>query len=510
MRILIALCLLVGCASSTKERLIDGDLAPDKNYCKALKPTKRPGLSQALKPLEDKMKTMTGTWVLEEGASAMVSRAWLAENAEKSIDVQYFIFSADNVGLIGIDYLVRAASRGVKVRLLIDDLLYDSDVNLLQALDAHPNLEIKVYNPNLTTGKNLSSVMLNAMLDFRAVNQRMHNKTFIVDGKVVITGGRNIADEYFDFNQEYNFRDRDVLLLGGAASQVQKSFNQFWSHSLSGTVSMLMGKANVSEAERLWENLKRFACNPDNFWPSVRERIEAVPQVFQGLVAAGHLKWVEDLEFVSDDPGKNSGDQGLGGGGLSTSKLIELVETATKSVMIQTPYLVTTELSENLFAAAVKRGVEVTILTNSLGSTDGYAPFRGYQRSRPRLLKAGVKIYEFRPDAKVREKLMSSSLMKTVDNLPVFGLHAKTMVVDEKLLVVGTFNIDPRSANLNTECIVVIPSKELANNVLERMREEIKPENAYQVTKDHNGDAEAPWTIRFKTWMSSLVPAAIL
>jgi cardiolipin synthase C len=511
MRAILTLILCTtACASTIRDRLLYGDLKPDMDYCKAMSPTPRPGLSGELASFESKMKTMTGTWVLEDGAGAMVSRAWLAENAEHTIDVQYFIFSSDNVGLIAVDYLVRAAERGIKVRLMIDDLLYDADAYLLQALDAHPNLEIRVYNPNLTTGKNLPSALANAAFDFRGANQRMHNKTFIVDGKAVITGGRNVADEYFDFNLEYNFRDRDVLLLGEVVSQVSKSFEEFWKDELAAPVSTLMGKADPKESEQLWSNLRNYACAPQNFWPVVRERIQRVPEAFRKLAASGQLQWVDNVAFVSDEPGKNPGKEGLGGGGASTTKLIELVQAAKKSIVIQTPYLITTELGEGLFKAAIKRGVQVTILTNSLATTDGLAAFHGYQRVRPKLIAAGVQLYEFRPDAKIRRKLLSSSVMKAVKNLPIFGLHAKTMVVDDELLVVGTFNLDPRSANLNTECVVLIPSPELAKGVLDTLTEEAKPENSYKVTRDENGDQYAPFGLRLKAWFAGIVPASIL
>ena len=167
---------------------------------------------------------------LEEGEEAIFTRAWLGQNSERSIDIQYFIFSMDNVGIIALDYLLRAADRGVKVRMLVDDIMLDVSEEDVLALSAHPNFEIRIYNPN--PGKNGFQKVIHATRDFRGFNQRMHNKTFIVDGRVAITGGRNIADEYFDYDQEYNFRDRDVMLVGAAAATIQQSFESFWSHPL--------------------------------------------------------------------------------------------------------------------------------------------------------------------------------------------------------------------------------------------------------------------------------------
>jgi phosphatidylserine/phosphatidylglycerophosphate/cardiolipin synthase-like enzyme len=184
----------------------------------------------------------TGVYTLEEGDVSMIARAWLTEAAEKSIDIQYFIFSADNIGLIASDYLLRAADRGIQVRVIVDDIMVEADADELLALDAHPNLAIKIYNPLANVGKNFGQKIYNLTTDFKDFNQRMHNKTFIVDNKVVITGGRNIADEYFDYDHEYNFRDRDVLLIGKAAGDVQNSFEDFWNHPLSVPIAESMLK----------------------------------------------------------------------------------------------------------------------------------------------------------------------------------------------------------------------------------------------------------------------------
>lgn len=152
------------------------------------------------------MKESTGVYVLEEDTESLLSRAWLSQNAEKTIDIQYFIFSADNIGLIAADYLVKAAERGVKVRLLVDDLMVDAKGDELLKLTAHKNLSIKIYNPLANIGKNIFQKMINLTTNFHGFNQRMHNKTFTVDGKVSITGGRNVADEYFGYDHEYNFK----------------------------------------------------------------------------------------------------------------------------------------------------------------------------------------------------------------------------------------------------------------------------------------------------------------
>jgi len=498
--------LLFGCSSNNRVFI-----EHDREFCSEIHRDTSTTLSEQLAPVEKLMSEKTGVYSLEEGDMAMIARAWLTEYAEKTIDIQYFIFSTDNVGLIAVDYMLRAADRGVKVRLLIDDLLIDADVEDIVELDSHENISIKIYNPSANLGKNIISKIVNVTTNFRGVNQRMHNKTFTVDGKIVITGGRNIANEYFDYDHEYNFRDRDVLLLGGITEKVQQSFNGFWEDPLSRPITDLVEIDDLDlNAEITFEWLHQYACNPENFWPQVREKIKNIPHGFKAIQKSGDLQWIDSVYYVSDIPGKNDESIGLSGGGLSTDALINLVENAKTSVTIQSPYLVTTELSQKLFAKAVKRGVKVRILTNSLSSTDNVEAFSGYQRERKKLLKSGVEIFEFRPDAAVRYEIMKSALQEKLNYTPIFGHHAKSMVVDGKIAVIGTFNLDPRSANLNTECIVIIHSDEVAGKLLSVMDVEFKPENSWQTTLDFNPDSEAGWWKQFKAWTRRIIPKSIL
>jgi len=468
-------------------------------------------LSAELQEVTDSMQTKTGVYVLEDGAGAMVSRAWLSEYAEQSIDVQYFIFSTDNVGLIACDYLVRAADRGVKVRIIVDDIMVDTDIEDVLTLDSHENITIKIYNPGVNLGKNIFGKIKKIAFDFRGANQRMHNKTFIVDDQVVITGGRNIADEYFDYDHEYNFRDRDVLLLGKVTKDISVSFSEFWTSPLSVPVKKLSDDLPDGASNAIkFKKLRAYASNPENFWPQIRTRIGNIPQAFNCIQESGDLVWVDDVRFVSDRPGKNDGTNGLGGGGVSTDKLIDLVKNAKYTLDIQTPYLITSELSQDLFRAAVERGVQVRILTNSLASTDNVEAFSSYQTNREHLLKTGVKIYEFRPDALERTKVMTGELQKTLDHVPIFGLHAKSMVVDGDITVIGTFNLDPRSANINTECVTIIHSQKVAEGVLSGMEEEFKPENSWETTLEFNPDHKVSWMKRLKTWTRKILPKEIL
>ncbi|WP_462248705.1 phospholipase D-like domain-containing protein [Ekhidna sp.] len=499
--------LIVSFACSEEKRYYE---PITENFCASISESSSKELTD-LQDISSVDSTKSGVLVLEEGDISMIFRAWLSEAAQESIDIQYFIFSSDNIGLIAIDYLLRAADRGVKVRLLVDDIMVDADADDLLALDDHPNLEIRIYNPTANIGKNLTSKVKNLATDFRGVNQRMHNKTFSVDNKVVITGGRNIADEYFDYDHEYNFRDRDVLLIGESVEGVKTSFSTFWNSELSVPVSNLI---SLSEEEKntdvKYEYLHQYACNPNNFWPEVRSNIEQVPQLYKQLEESGMVAWVDSVSFISDMPGKNDGSDGLAGGGASTDALIKLINEAQNNIYIQSPYLVTTEVSHNLFEQAINRGVEIKILTNSLLSTDNLEAFSGYRREREKLLDIGVEIYEFKPDAAIRYEVMTGALQRKINYTPTFGLHAKSMSIDNEIAVIGTFNLDPRSANLNTECIAVIQDSTIATNLSIIMIEELKSENAWRTTKDFNPDSYASRSKRFQLWLRSVVPKSIL
>lgn len=483
----------------------------ERDFCSSIHRDSSISLTHKLDSLANLMTHKTGVYVLEDGDGSMVARAWLSEYAEHTIDIQYFIFTADNVGLIAADYLVRAADRGIKVRILVDDIMVEADEQKLLTLDSHENISIKIYNPSTNIGKTISDKIYKLTHDFRGANQRMHNKTFIVDGKVVITGGRNIADEYFDYDHEYNFRDRDVLLIGGVTKKVQHSFELFWNSNYVAEVKSLIDTTqyNYTQPNR-FDNLHQYACDSNNFWPQVREKIKNIPGAFDQIQKTGKLQWVDSVEFVSDMPGKNDGSQGLGGGGLSTDALINLVKQAKESIIIQTPYLITTDLGKQLFKDAVKRSVKIKILTNSLASTDNLEAFNGYQRDRKELLETGVDIYEFKPDALIRFKVMTGALQKKMNHTPIFGLHAKSMVIDGRITVIGTFNLDPRSANLNTECVTIIHSKEITRDVQQKMEEELKPENAWHTTLDYNPDAQATLKKNLKVKMMKLIPKGIL
>jgi putative cardiolipin synthase len=434
----------------------------------------------------------TGAYILEYGEESLVSRAWLTQHATRSIDVQYFIWSTDNIGILASEALLAAAERGVKVRVIVDDFLLDVDEQTLLALAAHPNVEIRIYNPQYSVGTSALQRIWRIATAFRRVNQRMHDKTAIFDNQVGITGGRNMADEYFDYDHAYNFRDRDVLLLGSAVDEMTQHFETFWQSPLAVPVEQLLDDTDrMPQPEQIraqWAALHAYAERPENFEPAVRQMLASLPTQFPTLVQ--HVVWGE-AQFLGDEPGKNSRRFSLGGGGQTTSFLAQQLAAAQQSVLIQSPYLVMPDGGIELLQQLVQRGVRVRVSTNSLASTDNLMAFSGYQKQRQRLLEAGVELYEFRPDPAVQLELLRR-YPRLQPGQPVFALHAKSMVIDQQRLFIGTFNLDPRSAHLNTEVGLFMDSTPLAAQLASSIERDMQPENSWQTTREFNPDREVP------------------
>lgn len=433
----------------------------------------------------------TGIYVLEKGEESLLARAWLADHAQTSIDIQYFIWSTDNIGILASEALLRAAERGVTVRVLVDDLLIDAPPDALLALALHPNIDIRIYNPKVTVGTSGVKRICNVVTDLRAVNQRMHDKTALFDGMVGITGGRNMADEYFDYDHHYNFRDRDALVMGPAVADMEESFDRFWTSSQAVAVEKLLAKElkkiTPERMTAIYAELRAYAGKPENFAPEVRDALRNLPQKFDGLLR--EMVW-DDVRFLSDMPGKNNGHDGLSGGGLITTELVAMLRNAKKKVTIQSPYLIMPNGGLELFRQLVRQGVEVSISTNSLASTDNLMAFSGYLKQRRRILKSGIKVYEYKPEPAIRCELVER-YPKLEKNAPVFALHAKSMVIDGELLYIGTFNLDPRSANLNTEVGVLVRNPRLAAQVERNIEQDMLPENSWNAADNPDRFASA-------------------
>lgn len=445
----------------------------------------------------------TGVYVLDAPMEALLARAWLVDRAQASIEVQYFIWSTDNIGILAAEALLRAADRGVAVRVLVDDLMIDAPDKSLLALAKHPKVDIRIHNPLTSVGVPLTSRIVNVLTNFRGVNQRMHDKTLIVDGQVGITGGRNMAAEYFDFNRTYNFRDRDVLLLGQAVGAMRANFERFWASPLAAPVEslydglgLMQKSVAVSDAEvqQIYRDLAAYARDPENFAPEVRAAIDDTPTAFPRV--AREMVWCR-VDFISDDPGKNDGRAGLAGGGKSSAALAALLQSARERVLIQTPYLVLSDSAFDLLRGLRARGVQVSINTNSLASTDNLPAFSGYRNQRQAILDLGIEVFEYRPDAQTQARQMAQRIPGYSGTPPIFSLHSKTMVVDGRVLYIGTYNLDPRSENLNTEVGAIIHHAGVAAQVETLIAADMAPGSSWNARTD-DPDRHVPLAKRAK------------
>ena len=256
------------------------------------------------------------------------------------------------------------------------------------------------------------------------------------------------------------------------------------------------------DAQRKADELRRYAADPVNFEPEVRHAIANLPTAFPELLR--QMSW-QTVHFISDAPGKNAGTDGLGGGGISTEKLFDAIRNAKHSILIQSPYLVMPKGGIELLSSLNERGVRTRISTNSLASTDNIPAFSGYHRQRPRLLNAGIELFEFKPHPDIKSEFVEHS-SQIAANDAVFALHAKSMVIDDRLIYIGTFNLDPRSANLNTEVGVLIESEELARQLTASIERDMQPENSWQATLKFAPDFEVPRAKRLQLGFVNLLP----
>jgi len=451
-------------------------------------------LENLIDPLVQKHPDKTGLYVLEKGGEALLTRGWLADRATKTIDVQYFIWGDDNIGKLAAETLLRAAERGVHVRVLVDDFLLEAEVDEIFAMDYHPNVEIKVYNPMHSVGVNFLERITQMLIDFRGSNQRMHNKMFVVDNKVAITGGRNMENQYFDFGHTYNYRDRDVLLMGKVIHQFSDTFEEYWSSDLSEPVQELIHNPFIpdtntsSQVNSIYKNLHLYAQDKSNYLPEIRQFMAGVSDKM--IKITNSMYWL-DASLISDRPGKNKTwfNYDMDGGGECTSALAQLLNSAKDNVVIQSPYLILSSEAWELFEAALARGVKIKISTNSLAASDNLPAFSGYSAQVDDLLDAGIELYEYRHDAKRRDDLVQRYSQYKDSELPIFSLHAKSMVIDDSTVFIGTYNLDPRSENLNTEMGIVAKDKDLARAVKREIEIDMAEGNSWNVRKDgHNND----------------------
>ncbi|RZV34593.1 MAG: phospholipase D family protein [Chromatiales bacterium] len=417
---------------------------------------------------------LSGFYPLRDGIDALSARLLLAERAERTIDTQYYLVKTDTTSLAFIEALLRAADRGVRVRLLLDDVFtkgYDAG---MAGLDSHPNFEVRVFNPfhRGPTGK-----VRSGLTDLARVNRRMHTKTFTVDNQVTIVGGRNIADEYFGAREDAKFGDLDVVGMGAIANDVSNMFDSFWNHE---TALPLPAFARMPEdpAAEL-EKLRRQLAASRARIGQTRYAEAVLATALEFMDKDGDvLEWAPyQLVYDSPDKGIKSND---GPSVAITTELRKALQSAKSEVIIVSPYFVPRKAGIEFLSALSARGISVTIVTNSLAANNQITVHGGYAPSRIPLLRQGVRIYEVRPDADIAgSEIVAAGGAKAT-------LHTKSFLVDRTQVFVGSFNFDPRSANLNTESGVIIESSILGNEFAETFNARIRSQT-YELFLNDDG-----------------------
>ncbi len=393
----------------------------------------------------------SGFYLLDRGLDAFVARAVLASVAESSIDAQYYLLHNDLVGRLFIGELLKAANRGVRVRLLVDDMALNGSDTGAAALDAHPNFEVRIFNP---FGRNVSRG-IQYITRFGSVTRRMHNKSFTVDNQATVFGGRNIGNEYFEADAELAFADLDVLAIGPVVDEISIAFDKFWNTSLSYSVKSLIDKPPDAEnVARIQEEISNFLLEQQDSDYLQALRNSPLAKAMRERTFA--FKW-GTADVIYDDPAKITADRDQTDLFLIT-QLKPYIDAITEDLIIFSPYFVPgIEGAANL-RALVEKGVRVRILTNSLASTDVSIVHAGYSKYRKTLLQGGVEIYEI--DHKLTHRQRKEK--KGGGGSSKASLHTKSFVMDRKRVFIGSLNLDPRSVVENTEIGAVIESEEIA------------------------------------------------
>lgn len=413
----------------------------------------------------------SGLSMLSSNLDAFAARALSARSAGRSLDLMYYIWKRDLTGRLLMAEAVAAADRGVRVRLLLDDIGAGSDDPSLLALDTHPLIEVRLFNPTRARAGSLrrgAEMMLRAF----SVTRRMHNKAWIADGRIAIVGGRNVGDEYFDASERTFFRDLDLLALGPVVEQAETMFDAYWNSPAALPIAALV-RAESDALMHLKAGLRALA-DSDEARPYVDRVRESV---FLREHMDRRVHWCPQARLIADPPEKVLRKQGEN---WLMHELLPILNTARTRLDITSPYFVPGEQGAHALVALAGRGVAVSVLTNSLAATDVAAVHGGYAPYRPRLLQGGVRLFELRPLAgQVRYSLHGSSSA---------SLHTKAFTVDDRMGFIGSLNLDPRSFSLNTEMGVLFDNPALIADMGTLFAWETSPAFSYQVRwDDHAG-----------------------
>jgi phosphatidylserine/phosphatidylglycerophosphate/cardiolipin synthase-like enzyme len=434
--------------------------------------------------------------IIDSGYDALLLRVHLIRNARRSIDIQTFIWTNDECGRLLMYELIEAARRGVKVRIIADHLASDKDSDTVAFLaTADPNLTIKHYRPAASRIKpSVFRTVISCLRSVRGANQRMHNKIMVFDDAVLITGGRNIENSYYGHSTEMNFKDRDVLAIGPAAAVAGRSFDEYWECRYA-----LLSRDLVDVAAAIERGgFRRYNTREDwdfgPFFQDLCRQADAIEEIRSRILARLHP--VRRAEFLADKPGKNNGFL-FSGQGRITRRLTDIIWEAKEAVIMQSPYLVLSGKARELFARmrANRPSLRIIVSSNSFGSTDNILAYSANYRLRASYIEGlRMEIHEYKPlPADLLAVLPAYPQLKRMaeqrqaegkqSRLPFLCIHAKSLVIDDRIAFIGSFNLDPRSENLNTEAGLLIDDAQIATELKQEILRDAGAGNSWTIAK---------------------------
>jgi cardiolipin synthase C len=413
-------------------------------------------------------KPQTGVSLVSDNVAAFALRVLSARAAVRTLDLQYYMWDEDVTGRLLAREVLRAADRGVQVRLLLDDLYVRGSERGLATLSQHPCVDVRLFNPFQIRAWGVLGRLVEFLFAGYRLNHRMHNKAWIVDGQLLIGGGRNIGDEYFDASSQFNFRDLDLVVTGEVAAAAVALFDRYWTHRRVRPIEQVAASHPLDGGlGELRERLEGAATSASA--PAYLERLRTIPDL-AGLLEKGRVELAPDqVRIVADPPGKGYGRNRAPG---MLNLILGALRVAQTRILLISPYFVPGRRGARILIALARRGVRLSILTNSLAATDVLAVHGGYARYRRRLLRAGIELYELKRGGQEGKSLFGSGGA---------SLHTKAFGIDGELTFVGSFNLDPRSANLNTEMGTFVHDATLARQMQAEYDRLADPERSWRV-----------------------------
>jgi putative cardiolipin synthase len=500
--IFILVGLLAGCATVSFEQ--------PKSYSRAITDTADTPLGKYAAYQTAQLDGQSGFYPLKQGMDALGIRLRLAEKAEKSIDLQYFLMKNDTAGAVMANALLKAADRGVRVRFLMDDVFTTVPDHSFLLINKHPNIEIRIFNPVSRSG----IYAFNFVGQFSQANRRMHNKSFTVDNSISIVGGRNIADEYFQLKEDAVFIDFDILAVGPIAAEVSSSFDRYWNHSRAVPIEQFIADKRKEDLATVRADI---AEEFDHIYDTVYEQALNSP-LLQDLMAGRQPLFVGPASVLADDPDKLV--KAIDEAHMQLAKdLGDILRRAEKEIIFISPYFVPGDSGVQSIREHVARGLRVVILTNSLASNNHVPVHSGYARYRKDVIRTGAELYEARANA-------TRELSGNGEGPDTLTLHTKAILIDRRYAFIGSLNLDPRSVEINAEMGLLIDSEPMVKNLTQDGDERLSV-LTYRVRVNDKGKLEwhgridnqdvvetkeplTGWWLRFKAWFMKIAPESQL